>query len=221
MVAISIDKYIAIMYPMRLRMPKIQAKIIILVIWSAALITSLPTALLSILTPASPDMISANQSTNVLNTPDPLLSNLNLTNHNNNNSYALRQNNSSSSSLTWSNNTHSTLQSSELSTKIYSTTTSTNENKRNIEQHQQEQTKYFCQENWSFWPSGQYYYSMALMVLQFVIPLFVLVITYTRIVIVVWGKRMPGEEDNARDARMARSKRKVNIYQVYEADTLI
>lgn len=51
---------------------------------------------------------------------------------------------------------------------------------------------------------------MALMLLQFVVPLFVLVITYTRIVIVVWGKRMPGEEDDARDARMARSKRKVN-----------
>lgn len=53
---------------------------------------------------------------------------------------------------------------------------------------------------------------MALMVLQFVVPLFVLIVTYTRIVVVVWGKRMPGEEDNARDARMARSKRKVNIY---------
>lgn len=51
---------------------------------------------------------------------------------------------------------------------------------------------------------------MGLMILQFVLPLFVLVITYTRIVIAVWGKKMPGEEDNARDARMARSKRKVN-----------
>lgn len=51
---------------------------------------------------------------------------------------------------------------------------------------------------------------MGLMALQFVLPLFVLVITYTRIVIAVWGKKMPGEEDNARDARMARSKRKVN-----------
>lgn len=55
---------------------------------------------------------------------------------------------------------------------------------------------------------------MALMILQFVVPLFVLVITYTRIVIVVWGKRMPGEEDDARDARMARSKRKVNSFMV-------
>lgn len=216
MVAISIDKYIAIMYPMRLRMAKIQAKIIILVIWSAALITSLPTALLSILTSASPDMISPNQPTSVLNTPNPQMSNLNLTNsndNNHNNSPTLQHNNSSSSLIS-SNNTYSILSSTESATKIHSSITSTNENKQqNIELNQQEQTKYFCQENWSFWPSGQYYYSMALMVLQFVIPLFVLVITYTRIVIVVWGKRMPGEEDDARDARMARSKRKVNISQ--------
>ena len=73
-----------------------------------------------------------------------------------------------------------------------------------------EQRKHFCEEVWDFWPVGKYYYSMALMILQFVLPLFVLVITYTRIVIVVWVKRMPGEEDDARDARMARSKRKVN-----------
>lgn len=55
------------------------------------------------------------------------------------------------------------------------------------------------------------------MILQYVLPLFVLVITYSRIVIVVWGKRIPGEEDNARDARMARSKRKVNIHYDKEA----
>lgn len=62
---------------------------------------------------------------------------------------------------------------------------------------------------------------MALMILQFVLPLFVLVITYTRIVIVVWVKRMPGEEDNARDAKMARSKRKVNSRPISWALKLI
>lgn len=73
-----------------------------------------------------------------------------------------------------------------------------------------ENEKLYCHENWSFWPQGRYYYSTTLLILQFVIPLFVLVITYSRIVIIVWGKKMPGEEDDARDARMARSKRKVN-----------
>lgn len=73
-----------------------------------------------------------------------------------------------------------------------------------------ETERHYCHENWSFWPLGRYYYSSTLMILQFVVPLFVLVITYSRIVIIVWGKKMPGEEDDARDARMARSKRKVS-----------
>lgn len=47
------------------------------------------------------------------------------------------------------------------------------------------------------------------MVLQYVVPLLVLVFTYTRIAIVVWGKQTPGEAENSRDQRMARSKRKV------------
>jgi neuropeptide Y receptor len=50
---------------------------------------------------------------------------------------------------------------------------------------------------------------MMLMVLQYVVPLLVLVFTYTRIAIVVWGKQIPGEAENSRDQRMARSKRKV------------
>lgn len=58
--------------------------------------------------------------------------------------------------------------------------------------------------------SQNYYYSLALMTLQFVIPLAVLVFTYTRIAIAVWGKRPPGEAENLRDQRMARSKRKVS-----------
>lgn len=43
------------------------------------------------------------------------------------------------------------------------------------------------------------------------IPLSVLVFTYTKIAIAVWGKRPPGEAENSRDQRMARSKRKVSI----------
>jgi neuropeptide Y receptor len=59
---------------------------------------------------------------------------------------------------------------------------------------------------------------MMLMVLQYFVPLLVLVFTYTRIAIVVWGKQIPGEAENVRDQRMARSKRKVchvNILLTY------
>ena len=48
------------------------------------------------------------------------------------------------------------------------------------------------------------------MTLQFVIPFTVLIFTYTKIAIAVWGKRPPGEAENSRDQRMARSKRKVS-----------
>lgn len=48
------------------------------------------------------------------------------------------------------------------------------------------------------------------MILQFIVPLFVLVSTYTRIAIAVWGKRPPGEAENSRDQRMQKSKRKVS-----------
>lgn len=50
---------------------------------------------------------------------------------------------------------------------------------------------------------------MAMMVLQFAIPLAVLVFTYSRIAVAVWGGRPPGEAENSRDERMAKSKRKV------------
>lgn len=60
-------------------------------------------------------------------------------------------------------------------------------------------------------PLYNYYYTIALLVLQFVIPLLVLIFTYTRIAFVVWGKKPPGEAENSRDQRMAKSKRKVNL----------
>lgn len=48
--------------------------------------------------------------------------------------------------------------------------------------------RYICQE---YWPKKEhnYYYSLALMSLQFIIPLTVLIFTYTRIAVAVWGKR--------------------------------
>ncbi|XP_046393344.1 RYamide receptor [Ischnura elegans] len=67
---------------------------------------------------------------------------------------------------------------------------------------------YLCTEEW---PSHDlsYRYSMALMSLQYITPLTVLVATYARIAAAVWGKRTPGEAENSRDQRMARSKRKM------------
>lgn len=69
--------------------------------------------------------------------------------------------------------------------------------------------RYICRE---VWPSTEqdYYYTLALFTLQFIVPLLVLIFTYTRIAIAVWGKRPPGEAENSRDQRMARSKRKVS-----------
>lgn len=51
---------------------------------------------------------------------------------------------------------------------------------------------------------------MLLMALQYLVPLLVLMFTYTRIALVVWGKRTPGEAHNIRDQRMAVAKRKVS-----------
>lgn len=128
LVAISIDRYIAIIYPFRPRMTKLQAKLIISIIWVVALLTPLPTAILSRLVLPS-----------------------NLTDH------------------------------------------------------------YTCMEDWGDDHTQRYYYSMALMILQYLFPFWVLIFTYTRIALVVWAKRPPGEAEDARDARMAASKRKVRF----------
>uniref|UniRef100_A0A182QZJ5 G-protein coupled receptors family 1 profile domain-containing protein n=1 Tax=Anopheles farauti TaxID=69004 RepID=A0A182QZJ5_9DIPT len=65
-----------------------------------------------------------------------------------------------------------------------------------------------CAEKWPS-PEQDDYYTVALLTTQFIVPLVVLIFTYTRIAIVVWGKRPPGEAENSRDQRMAKSKRKV------------
>lgn len=53
-------------------------------------------------------------------------------------------------------------------------------------------------------------YTQILMVLQYVIPSLVLLFTYTSIATVIWCHRIPGEAENSRDQRIARSKRKVS-----------
>ncbi|XP_044584679.1 RYamide receptor-like isoform X2 [Cotesia glomerata] len=128
LIAISIDRYMAIMWPLKVRMSKSQAKLSILAVWVAALTISSPIAMVSCLFQPNPRYTMCN--------------------------------------------------------------------------------RYVCQE---IWPSDhqQYYYSIALLILQYFVPLVVLMFTYTSIGIRVWGKRPPGEAENVRDQRMARSKRKV------------
>lgn len=131
LVAISIDRYMAIMWPLRPRMTKSHAKIIIVLVWLIALLTALPILIVS----------------SMLQPPEEWYSKCD---------------------------------------------------------------RYVCQENWTKREHG-FYYSLVLMTLQYAVPFIVLVYTYTRIAVVVWGKKTPGEAENTRDQRLAKSKRKVNI----------
>ncbi|XP_078046311.1 RYamide receptor [Augochlora pura] len=128
LVIISIDRYRAIMWPLKPKLNKRQAKFFIMVVWLLALAISSPIAIVTKLTQPSIRHIQCDH--------------------------------------------------------------------------------YICQE---VWPSteNRYYYSVALMILQYVVPIMVLVFTYTSIAVMVWGKRPPGEAENVRDQRMARSKRKM------------
>ncbi|XP_030760467.1 RYamide receptor-like [Sitophilus oryzae] len=70
--------------------------------------------------------------------------------------------------------------------------------------------KYICQEDYR--AVGDNYrsiYTTLLMVMQYIVPLIVLLFTYTSIAAVIWCHRIPGEAENLRDKRMARSKRKM------------
>lgn len=68
--------------------------------------------------------------------------------------------------------------------------------------------RYICKENYGN-PEFDWMYSQILMLLQYIIPAAVLLFTYTRIGIVIWCHRIPGEAENSRDQRIARSKIKV------------
>ena len=129
LVAISIDRYMAIMWPLRPRMSKSHAKIIIALVWIIAFLTALPILIVS-----------------------------------------------------------SVVQPDEWFVKC---------------------ERYICEEVWAK-EEHRFYYTMVLMILQYAVPFFVLVYTYARIAVVVWGKKTPGEAENTRDQRMAKSKRKVS-----------
>jgi len=67
----------------------------------------------------------------------------------------------------------------------------------------------FCDEMWPDGASQRYVYSVVVMVLQYLLPLFVLSFTYVHIGVVIWAKRVPGEAENSRDRKLAASKHKV------------
>uniref|UniRef100_A0AAR5Q8D5 G-protein coupled receptors family 1 profile domain-containing protein n=2 Tax=Dendroctonus ponderosae TaxID=77166 RepID=A0AAR5Q8D5_DENPD len=136
LVAISIDKWMLIMYPLKPRISKRSATCIIASVWIFAGITVLPTAIFSVtFQPQGPTLDEA----------------------------AYRRCN-----------------------------------------------KFVCTEDYS--SVGAAYgtmYTTVLMVLQYIVPLVVLIFTYTSIAAVIWCHRIPGEAENTRDMRMARSKRKM------------
>ena len=70
-------------------------------------------------------------------------------------------------------------------------------------------TKLSCMEEWGEWSDYKYYYSMGLMILQYIFPLLVMCVTYLRIGFALWWKKTPGEAEIVRDSRIATLKRKV------------
>ncbi|KAF5298675.1 hypothetical protein FQR65_LT09655 [Abscondita terminalis] len=70
--------------------------------------------------------------------------------------------------------------------------------------------RYLCHEDWSnVGPEYENIYTVTIMFLQYIIPFSVLLFTYTSIGIVIWCHRIPGEAENSRDQRIAKSKRKM------------
>ena len=126
LVAISMDRYFAIVHPLRQKMTKRQAFIVISVIWFLSLVIPLPTAITA----------RVHQYINDSNAP------------------------------------------------------------------------YFCEEMWDN-VTTQSTYNIVLLLFQYFIPLVILVLTYGRIILVLWIKKTPGEAVSDRDQRMSKSKKKV------------
>ncbi|WAQ95588.1 RYAR-like protein, partial [Mya arenaria] len=126
LVAISLDRYWAIVHPLRRKMSKRQACIVISVIWLLSLVIPLPTAIKA----------RVHQYVNDSNAP------------------------------------------------------------------------FFCEELWEN-VTGQSIYNVLLLLLQYFIPLAILVFAYGRIIRVLWIVKTPGEAVNDRDKRIATSKKKI------------
>lgn len=59
----------------------------------------------------------------------------------------------------------------------------------------------------------RYIYGVVLMLLQYFIPLLVMLCTYSHIAVIVWRSRAPGEANNKRDERRKQSKKKVGQWR--------
>lgn len=69
-----------------------------------------------------------------------------------------------------------------------------------------------CMEDWET-PEERYIYSVTVMILQYFLPLAIMICCYTHIGVIVWLTKIPGEIIHKQDKRQNRSKRKV-IYQI-------
>ncbi|CAL8074297.1 unnamed protein product [Orchesella dallaii] len=72
--------------------------------------------------------------------------------------------------------------------------------------------KYYCDETgWKSMGVEEFKlpYGLTLMILQYFFPLTVLIFTYSRIAVAVWGKKSLGEAEDSRDQRLAKTKRKM------------
>ena len=191
MVAISIDRYIAIIYPLRPKMTRRHSYYLIALIWLVSLLTPMPTVVLSRLVKKS-NLMPVNQTTT------------NVTSSNTNN---LTENigEQFNSNITFSTEM---LDSTAINQSVQDLVSS----EANVVLDE-----YVCIEDWAEM-DHQTYYSFMLMLLQYLLPFSVLVFTYSRIALVVWGKQTPGEAHGKRDAKIAASKRKVSQFNtVFES----
>lgn len=212
LVAISIDRYIAIISPLRPRMTKAHSYQIIFLIWFFSLLTPVPIAVLSktVFMSSDPSQSSNNQSaSNAINDHHSVNKSLSTSA-----SSSSSPSSPSSSLLPASQSIPSSLSSSPLSVSSDSLSASPSSSSSSLVSSSISSLNVTCQciEDWT-WPGEDYraIYSLMLMTLQYVIPFTILVFTYTRIGLVVWGKQTPGEAYGQRDAKMAASKRKVSF----------
>lgn len=67
-----------------------------------------------------------------------------------------------------------------------------------------------CMEDWKD-PSQKRLYSAIIMILQYFLPLAIMIVCYTHIGFIIWLKETPGETDRTRDNNQLKSKKRVYI----------
>lgn len=80
--------------------------------------------------------------------------------------------------------------------------------------------KEFCREDW-FTVISEVTYSLVVMVLQYFLPVVVIVLTYSAIAVRIWFYQTPGESIRSRDEAIATSKKKVRFTCLHWAHTRI